>query len=82
MVLSPLPPLFSSSHPSFSSGISSFLGYRIFTFDKERFPHPKALNSDLHKQGFKTVWMIDPGIKAEEGFKLHDEVSFALAISE
>lgn len=38
-------------------------GYRIFTFDKNKFPNPKALNDDLHKKGFRAVYMIDPGVK-------------------
>lgn len=50
-------------------------GYRVFTFDKERFPDPKTLNSDLHAQGWKTIWMIDPGIKAERGYWLFDELA-------
>jgi len=49
-------------------------GYRVFTFDKAQFPDPKALNADLHKAGFKTVWMIDPGVKAEKGYWVHDQM--------
>lgn len=40
--------------------------FRIFTFDPRRFPDPKALNAELHAQGFHTVWMIDPGLKSDE----------------
>lgn len=47
-------------------------GYRCFTFDPQHFPDPKALNADLHAQGFHTVWMIDPGIKAEPGYSIFD----------
>ncbi len=43
-------------------------GYRIFTFDPKGFPDPAGLNAELHAQGFRTVWMIDPGVKAEAGF--------------
>ncbi len=46
--------------------------YRIFTFDSDRFPDPKTLNDDLHNQSFHTVWMIDPGVKAEPGFSVYD----------
>jgi alpha-glucosidase len=38
-------------------------GYRVFTFNKTTFPNPKALNDYLHKLNFKSVWMIDPGVK-------------------
>lgn len=40
-------------------------GFRVFSFDPERFPDPAALNRDLHAQGFKSVWMIDPGVKVD-----------------
>jgi len=42
-------------------------GFRCFTFDAEKFPDVKRLNDDLHALGFKTVWMIDPGIKVDAG---------------
>jgi alpha-glucosidase len=42
-------------------------GYRVFTWDKQRFPEPAALVADLKAQGFKTVLIIDPGVKDEPG---------------
>lgn len=36
--------------------------FLCFTFDAKHFPDPARHNADLHKLGFKTVWMIDPGI--------------------
>lgn len=47
--------------------------YKVFTFDKERFPDPKGLNDYLHGKNLKTVYMIDPGIKAEEGYFIDDQ---------
>lgn len=47
--------------------------YRIFTFDPLTFSNPKKLNDDLHQMGFRTVWMIDPGIKHEVGYSIHDQ---------
>ncbi|HEY4425072.1 MAG TPA: TIM-barrel domain-containing protein [Pyrinomonadaceae bacterium] len=38
-------------------------GYRVFTFDKDRFPDPKALTDKLASQGVKVVTIVDPGIK-------------------
>jgi len=38
-------------------------GYRVFTFNKERFPDPKALTDKLARQGVKVVTIVDPGIK-------------------
>ncbi len=46
--------------------------YKIFTFDEKRFPDPAETNDYLHKKGFKSVWMIDPGIKKEEGYFVFD----------
>ncbi len=48
-------------------------GFRIFTFDKKGFPNPAELNDALHKMGFKSVWMIDPGVKAEKGYFVYDQ---------
>lgn len=49
-------------------------GYRVFTFDPQNFPHPKKLNRYAHKHNFKTVWMIDPGVKAEDGYSVYDKL--------
>lgn len=43
-------------------------GYRVFTFDKNKFPDPKGLNDWLHQRGFKAVWMIDPGVKVDKNY--------------
>ncbi|MCC6230065.1 MAG: DUF5110 domain-containing protein [Phycisphaerales bacterium] len=40
--------------------------YMCFTFDPVKFSNPTRHNADLHKLGFHTVWMIDPGIGAEK----------------
>ncbi len=48
-------------------------GFRVFTFDSSQFPDPKALNKELNDQGFSCIWMIDPGIKAEEGYFVYDQ---------
>ncbi len=47
-------------------------GFRIFTFDKKQFPDPKGLNIYLHENGFKGIWMIDPGVKTEPGYSVYD----------
>ncbi len=46
--------------------------FKIFTFDKSKFPDPKATNNYLHSKGFKGIWMIDPGVKLEEGYNVYD----------
>jgi alpha-glucosidase len=50
-------------------------GFRIFTFDPNRFPNPKQANDYLHSLGFKSVWMIDPGVKNEPGYFVYDSGS-------
>lgn len=46
-------------------------GYRVFTWDKERFPDPKKLVADLRSDGFQTVLIIDPGIKVDPNYKIY-----------
>ena len=46
--------------------------FKIFTFDSTHFPNPKETNDYLHQKDFKSVWMIDPGVKAEKGFFVYD----------
>ncbi len=46
-------------------------GYRIFTFDPKRFPDPKSTNDYLHKNGFHSVWMIDPGVKKDTSYPVY-----------
>ncbi|KAK9128611.1 hypothetical protein Syun_017408 [Stephania yunnanensis] len=40
-----------------------------------RFHNPKALVNELHLNGFKAIWMLDPGIKPEEGYFVYDSGS-------
>ncbi len=54
-------------------------GYRIFTFDPVKFPDPAKLNRDLHEQAFHTVWMIDPGVKADPDYAVYQSGSAAQA---
>jgi alpha-glucosidase len=49
-------------------------GFRVFTFDKAQFPDVPKLNSDLGKMGFHRIWMIDPGVKAEKGYFVSDQM--------
>jgi alpha-glucosidase len=46
-------------------------GFRVFTFNKKNFPNPKGLNDDLHKKGFKTIYMIDPGVKVDNDYSVY-----------
>ncbi len=49
--------------------------FKIFTFDPSSFPDPKGLNDYLHKKNFKSVYMIDPGVKKETGYFVYDQGS-------
>jgi alpha-glucosidase len=40
-------------------------GYRVFTWDRERFPEFEQMIASLHNQGFKVVAIVDPGIKVD-----------------
>ncbi|MGI9104850.1 MAG: glycoside hydrolase family 31 protein [Pyrinomonadaceae bacterium] len=48
-------------------------GYRVFTWDKQRFPDPPKMLSDLRRDGFRTVVIIDPGIKVDENYAAYRE---------
>ncbi|MBE9049675.1 DUF4968 domain-containing protein [Nostocales cyanobacterium LEGE 11386] len=46
-------------------------GYRVFTWSPKRFSNPEKLISDLALDGFKTVTIIDPGVKYEPEANYH-----------
>ena len=48
-------------------------GFRCFTWDKKKFPDPKRMISELNEDGFKTVVMIDPGIKIDKDYWVYKE---------
>ncbi|WP_340156934.1 glycoside hydrolase family 31 protein [uncultured Maribacter sp.] len=48
-------------------------GFRCFTWDKNHFPDPKRMIQELEKDGFKTVVMIDPGIKVDRDYWIYNE---------
>ncbi|MEM7382415.1 MAG: TIM-barrel domain-containing protein, partial [Bacteroidota bacterium] len=48
-------------------------GFRCFTWDNKRFPDPKAMIDELYEDGFKTVVMIDPGIKVDRDYWVYQE---------
>ncbi|MDP4686776.1 MAG: glycoside hydrolase family 31 protein [Salibacteraceae bacterium] len=48
-------------------------GFRCFTWDKEKFPEPKKMIADLDADGFKTVVIIDPGIKIDPEYSVFKE---------
>ena len=48
-------------------------GYRVFTWDVERFPDPAGLIAELGEQGFRVVTIVDPGVKVDMSYPLYTE---------
>ena len=48
-------------------------GYKVFTFDGEKFSNPKAMISRLKEKGFKVVVILDPGIKTSPSYAPYRE---------
>jgi len=48
-------------------------GFRCFTWDLDKFPDPKGMVADLREQGYKTIVIIDPGIKVDEEYEVFQE---------
>ncbi|MFN3997322.1 TIM-barrel domain-containing protein [Algoriphagus sp.] len=48
-------------------------GYKVFTFDGEKFSDPKTMITRLKEKGFKVVVIMDPGIKTQRGYLPYDE---------
>ncbi|WP_027408972.1 glycoside hydrolase family 31 protein [Anoxybacteroides tepidamans] len=48
-------------------------GYRVFTFDRNRFPNPKQLIEDLKQNGIRIVPIVDPGVKADPEYRVYQE---------
>ena len=46
-------------------------GYRVFTWDRDRFPDPKAMADRLHSMGFHLVTIVDPGVKKDSSYKVY-----------
>ncbi|TGA99160.1 DUF5110 domain-containing protein [Sporolactobacillus shoreae] len=48
-------------------------GYRVFTWDRKKFPDPEKTLKELKDQGYKVVTIIDPGVKKDKGYAICDE---------
>jgi alpha-glucosidase len=48
-------------------------GYRVFTWNRERFPDPEGLLSELREMGFHVVMIVDAGVKVDENYPLYIE---------
>ncbi|SHK96697.1 glycoside hydrolase family 31 protein [Hymenobacter psychrotolerans] len=48
-------------------------GYRCFTWSPTHFPEPKRMVQELAEDGFKTIVIIDPGIKIDPNYRVFTE---------
>jgi alpha-glucosidase len=48
-------------------------GYRVFTWDAQRFPDPAGLLADLRRDHFHAVAIIDPGVKADPDYQVYQD---------
>ncbi|MFD2672694.1 glycoside hydrolase family 31 protein [Marinicrinis sediminis] len=47
--------------------------YRVFTWDKTRFPDPKKMMEELEEMGVKIVTIVDPGVKKDPNYPVYQE---------
>lgn len=48
-------------------------GYRVFTFDENRFPNPEKMMEELRGLGFHIVPIVDPGVKKDPMYAVYME---------
>ncbi|HTS64885.1 MAG TPA: glycoside hydrolase family 31 protein [Candidatus Acidoferrales bacterium] len=49
-------------------------GFRVFTWNPQRFPNPKGFTDKLRAQGVKVVTIVDPGIKYRDpGYTVYEQ---------
>ncbi len=45
-------------------------GYRVFTWDRARFPDPSQFIADIRAEGFRAVAIVDAGVKADPTYQV------------
>lgn len=48
-------------------------GFRVFTWDRHRFPDPAGLIAELRESGFRVIPIIDPGVKVDDDYAVYTE---------
>jgi alpha-glucosidase len=48
-------------------------GFRVFTWDKSRFPDPKSMMTDLRREGFHFIVIVDPYVKVDPNFWVYQQ---------
>lgn len=47
--------------------------FKLFTWDKQRFPNPDQTIGQLNKMNLHLAVIIDPGVKVEKGYPVYDD---------
>ena len=47
--------------------------YKVFTWNPARFEDPAAMHHELNEMGVRTVAIVDPGVKIEDGYKIYEQ---------
>jgi alpha-glucosidase len=48
-------------------------GYRVFTWNTDSFPDAPGMLKRLSDRGFRTITIIDPGVKHDPGYRVFDQ---------
>ncbi|SPE33180.1 Alpha-glucosidase [Acidobacteriia bacterium SbA2] len=48
-------------------------GFRVFTWNKSRFPDPQRMMTDLERQGFHFIAIVDPYVKVDPDFPIYQQ---------
>ncbi|MBB1078914.1 glycoside hydrolase family 31 protein [Limosilactobacillus sp. STM2_1] len=48
-------------------------GYRVFTWNKDKFTNPQEFIHKLKDQGFRVMPIIDPGVKQDKKYRIYKE---------
>ncbi|MDT7807839.1 MAG: alpha-glucosidase [Acidobacteriota bacterium] len=48
-------------------------GFRVFTWNHERFPDPAKMIADLRAEGFRVVVIVDPGVKVDPNYYAYQQ---------
>ncbi|HUX84179.1 MAG TPA: glycoside hydrolase family 31 protein [Chitinophagaceae bacterium] len=47
--------------------------YKVFTWNPETYPDPKAMTDSLKRMGIHLVTILDPGVKIEKGYPIYED---------
>jgi len=53
--------------------IDYMVGYRVFTWNKDKYPDAPGMLKRLADAGVKVITIIDPGVKIDPGYEIYDD---------